>query len=134
MHKRFALVGAVGLSLFAATPAMASYTAQVQGGTLEVTGNKDSDNLALFLTSPTTLGLDVGADGTVDFSFDRSTFDAVHVDAGAGDDTVTLSNNGGGIPAERVTVDGGSGIDALIGASGADVLNVVPVNDLIDGN
>ena len=77
---------------------MASYTAQVQGGTLEVTGNKDADNLALFLTSPTTLGVDVGADGTVDFNFDRSTFDTVHVDAGGGDDTVSILNGGGCSP------------------------------------
>jgi hypothetical protein len=60
---------------FSAAPALASYTAGVQGGTLQINGDGASDKLALRLspTDPNTLQVDVGEDGTVDFSFDRST-------------------------------------------------------------
>ena len=44
--------GLGGMLGFAADPALASYDAHVQGGTLEITGNGASDKLALRL-SPT---------------------------------------------------------------------------------
>ena len=81
---------AIGLALLGVTAsqAAASYTASVQGTTLEVKGDKASDKLAIAPASATTLALDVGADGTIDFQFDRGTFTTVHVDAGGGDDEV----------------------------------------------
>jgi hypothetical protein len=127
---------ALGLALLGVTAsqASASYSAQVRGSTLEVEGNRDSDALTLVLTAPTTLGLDVGDDGTIDFSFDRTTFSAVHVDGGAGDDSITVSRNGGSFADEAVTLDGGSGDDRLIGSDGAEVLEGGPGNDFADGN
>ena len=64
---------------FSAAPAFASYTAGVQGGTLQIKGDAASDKLALRLspTDPNTLQVDVGEDGTADFAFDRSTFTAI---------------------------------------------------------
>jgi Ca2+-binding RTX toxin-like protein len=131
--RRSLAVTAVGLGFFgvAATQASASYTATVQGTTLEVIGNKDSDKLVFVPTSATTLGLDVGADGTVDFDFDRAAFDKVHVDAGAGNDEVSSIGN---LADEAFTVDGGPGDDRLLGSNGADVLNGGSGNDFVDGN
>src|SRR4051812_20147681 len=70
---------------FAATQADAAYTAQVKAGTLQIRGDGASDRLVL-TPPPTTLLVDVGEDGTADFTFDRSTFTAVNVQAGDGDD------------------------------------------------
>jgi hypothetical protein len=82
-----------GFLAFGTAPALASYTAQVENGTLQITGNQDSDKLALRLApgDPNTLQVDVGDDGTTDFSFDRSTFTAINVDARGGRDRVTVA-------------------------------------------
>src|SRR5436305_8474712 len=69
----------VGVLGFAVSPAAADYTAQVQAGTLQINGDTASDNLSLRLSpdDPNVLQVDVGEDGTADFSFDRSTFNAI---------------------------------------------------------
>ncbi|MGZ6565489.1 MAG: hypothetical protein ACXVH1_39220, partial [Solirubrobacteraceae bacterium] len=51
---------------FAAEPAFASYTAQVQNGVLQITGDGASDKLAL-VPDGSALAVDVGEDGTTDF-------------------------------------------------------------------
>ena len=70
--RRRALAGAAatGASLaallgIAAQPALASYQASVQGGTLQIVGDGASDKLALRLApgDPNTLQVDVGDDG-----------------------------------------------------------------------
>src|SRR2546423_8468014 len=87
---RSALAGAFfAASLgFGAGQALAAYTARVQDGTLRIVGDAASDKLALRLDggSANTLQVDVGDDGTADFSFARTTFTAISVQAGAGDD------------------------------------------------
>src|SRR6476661_27815 len=95
-----------------------------------------SDKVALRLqgASPTTLQVDVGEDGSADFSFDRSTFTGIDVDAGGGDDDVRVDQSGGPFTDETVTIDGGSGDDTLIGGSGADVFEGGPGDDFVDGN
>ena len=75
---------------FAAGPAAAAYKAQVQTGTLQIVGDGASDKLELMSQQPTTLELDVGEDGTIDFVFDRSTFSAINVQAGGGNDEVRV--------------------------------------------
>ena len=114
-----------------AAQASASYTASVQGTTLEVKGDKASDKLTIVPASATTLALDVGADGTIDFQFDRGTFDKVHVDAGDGDDEITVIGN---VADEAFTFEGGAGDDRLIGGNGADTFDGGPGNDFVDGN
>jgi hypothetical protein len=81
-------VSVAALLGFSAAPALASYTAGVENGTLQIKGDGASDKLALRLsaTDPNTLQVDVGDDGTVDFSFDRSMFTAINVQAGGGDE------------------------------------------------
>jgi Ca2+-binding RTX toxin-like protein len=130
--RAIVLGGACSLATlaFAATPALASYKAQVQNGVLEINGDGASDKLALELSpvDPNTLVLDVGEDGTTDFTFDRSTFTTIDVEAGGGDDTVDVGNGVG-----SVTVDGGAGNDTLHGGDGSDTLIGGAGNDLIDG-
>src|SRR6476620_2560800 len=90
-HRTLALVFGVGALLaavlsFGTGVAQAAYSAHVRAGTLEIDGNGAGDKLSLRLQpgSPNVLQLDVGEDGTADFSFDRSTFTAIAVDAGGG--------------------------------------------------
>jgi Ca2+-binding RTX toxin-like protein len=115
---------------FAATPAMAAYRAQVSSGTLELVGDSASDKLSLELdpTDPSSLLVDVGEDGTVDFRLDRSTFSKIDVQAGAGDDEVRIGNAVG-----DVTVDGGPGDDTLIGGDGNDTLIGGAGDDVVTG-
>ena len=128
--------GGVGALLgFGATPALASYTAQVQGGTLQIVGNQASDKLALRLQNgaPNILQVDVGDDGTSDFSFDRSTFTAINVQGGGGNDEIRIDDVFGSFANTPVTLDGGSGDDTLIGGDGNDVLIGGPGNDQVTG-
>lgn len=116
---------AATLGLAAADQAAAAPTrvhAQVQDGTLAITGTARADNIALRLApgAPTTLQVDVGADGTPDFSFETATFTAIKVLAGDGADRITGS--GGLAPLGELRIDGGRGKDFLVGGDGNDVL------------
>ncbi|HYA08527.1 MAG TPA: calcium-binding protein, partial [Gaiellaceae bacterium] len=119
---------------FGAGTAHAAYTASVKAGVLQVNGNGASDKLAIRLGSPTTIQLDVGDDGTADFSFDRSLFTAIDVEAGGGDDQVRIDQSGGTFTDEAVTMNGGPGADTLLGGDGADLLLGGAGNDFVDGN
>ena len=94
-----AVVGAGlgGTLAFGAAPALAAYQAQVQNGTLQITGNRASDKLALRLApgDPNTLQVDVGEDGTADFGFDRSPFSAINVQGGGGNDKIRIDQSNG---------------------------------------
>ena len=113
-----------GTFAFGAQSALAAYTANVHNGTLEISGDRASDKLALRLAAgnPNTLQVDVGDDGSPDFSFDRSTFRAIHVQGGAGNDQIRIDQSNGAFTDDAVTLDGGSGNDTLLGGDGADVL------------
>ena len=74
--------------------------------------------------------LDVGGDGTADFSFDRATFTAIDVTAGGGDDVVRVV---GAFADEKLTVNGGSGADTLRSGLGQDTLLGGPGNDVVAG-
>ena len=113
-----------GTFAFGAQSALAAYTANVQNGTLQINGDRASDKLALRLApgDPNTLQVDVGDNGTADFSFDRTTFTAIHVQGGGGNDQIRIDQTNGTFTDEAVTLDGGPGNDTLIGGDGADVL------------
>jgi hypothetical protein len=70
-----------------------SVRAQIQDGILQITGTPGADKVALGLKpgNPNALDVDVGDDGTVDFSFDRGTFRAITVQGDASDVTMDLS-------------------------------------------
>ncbi len=114
-----------------ADPAAAAYKAQVQAGTLQITGDAASDKLLLSVSpGNNTLLVDVGEDGTTDFSFDRGTFTAIDVEAGGGNDEVRIAP---GSDLSNVTINGGAGDDTIIGGLEADVIFGGPGNDIVDG-
>jgi RTX calcium-binding nonapeptide repeat (4 copies) len=109
----------------------------VTSGTLTVTGSQAPDRIALRLsaTDANQLQIDVRDDGSADARFDLSTFRAIEVAAGNGDDTVRIDQVNGIFTTTKATrIDGGNGDDTLIGGSGNEVLVGGRGNDVIDGN
>ena len=135
---RILLVGTISAAVLGFAPdlAQAAYSAHVDAGTLRLRGDSASDKLVLRLQpgSPGTLQADVGADGSADFSFDRTTFTAIDVEAGGGDDDVRIDQSGGVFTDEAVTMNGGGGDDTLIGGAGAETFIGGAGEDFVDGN
>ncbi len=73
--------------------------------------------------NPSALDVDVGDDGTVDFSFDRGTVRAITVPGGVGDDAIRVDESGGAFSDDPVTLDGDPGNDTLTAGSGADIID-----------
>jgi hypothetical protein len=117
---------------FGADQAAADYTAAVDNGTLTLRGNAADDTLVLHTRAgePAVLEADVGGDGVIEFTFDRSTFTAVDVLAGGGDDVVRVAN---GFTDELTSLDGGTGDDTLIGGLGDQMLIGGSGNDAVAG-
>src|SRR4051812_41026210 len=104
--------GTVAATLaFTTAPALAAYTAQINGHTLNLSGNNAPAALALRLApgDQGTLRIDVGDDGTADFAFARSQFRTVDVQAGGGDDTVRVDQSNGAFTDTGITLEGGNG-------------------------
>ena len=119
--RRLAVVLALGAAGGAlAQPASSAVGARVQNGTLTVTGDAGDNAIAVRLSAPQTIAIDVGDDGTNDFAFDRSTFDAIDISGAGGDDTLRVDQSGGPFTDDAVTLSGGGGNDTLVGADGAD--------------
>jgi len=114
--------------------AEAKYTAEINADTLVLTGNGQGDSLAVRLTpgDPTHLDVDVGNDGTADFSFDRSLFSAISITAGGGRDTILVDESFGAFTDEKILIDGGAGNDTITGGSGDDTIIGGAGNDTID--
>jgi predicted lipoprotein with Yx(FWY)xxD motif len=110
---------------------------KLRRGVLSIVGTAASDKIALRLKAgyPGTLQVDVGDDGSADFSFDRKKVAKIAVAARAGDDSVRIDESNGvftdSIP---TTIDGGPGNDTIAGGSGAETLIGGDGNDVIDGN
>lgn len=137
--RRALLVGALiaGAAGIAAGQANAAGPVQVSGDTLTVSGNNASNRIALRLQAgvPTTLQVDLGNDGSTDVSVDRATFSRIDVNAGGGNDAVTIDDvNGTFTDTESTTVNGGWGDDTLVGGGGAETFNGGRGRDAIDGN
>lgn len=135
--RLFVAAALVAVWLGWAERADAAYTAQIVNGRLVVTGNGAGDQLVLRLQAgvPTTLELDVGNDGSANFSFDRALFDRIVVNAGAGNDAVLVDQtNGVFTDTELATLNGQDGSDVLTGGSGAQTLSGGRGNDTVDGN
>jgi Ca2+-binding RTX toxin-like protein len=139
-----ASIGASALALvvlaIAATPAAAAgpeVRAKVHDGTLRVSGTPFGDKIALRLAArdPNQLQVDVGDDGSAEFTFDLGTFEAIDVEARGGDDTVRIDDSNGAFTTTKATrIDGGKGDDVLSGGSGDEVFIGGPGNDVVDGN
>ncbi|HEX6663148.1 MAG TPA: hypothetical protein VF025_05695 [Gaiellaceae bacterium] len=106
-------------------------------GELTITGTKASDKLALRLKAgdPNTLQIDVGDDGSADFSVARSDVAKIAVRAKAGNDLVRIDeSNGSFTDSIPTTIDGGDGNDTIAGGKGIETLLGGRGNDTIDGN
>ena len=111
--------------------------AKLDHGVLTVRGTKASDKIALRMQAgePGILQIDVGDDGSADFSIERSNVAKIVVSARAGNDAVRIDESDGvftdTIP---TTIDGGSGSDTIAGGKGIETLLGGGGNDSIDGN
>ena len=117
--------------------ANAGYSARINNGTLTLTGNGASDQLALRLQAgvPTTLQVDIGDNGSADLSFDRAAFNTIVVNAGDGNDRVRIDDaNGVFTDTETTTINGQDGRDTLLGGAGAEAFIGGAQNDVVDGN
>jgi hypothetical protein len=129
-----AIAAAATVPVVSAAP---SLRAGVVDGTLRVSGSPLGDQITLRLSAldRTQLQVDVGNDGSADASFDLDTFQAIHVDAGNGDDTVRIDDINGAFTTTKPTrIDGENGDDTLLGGSGAEVFFGGRGNDFVDGN
>lgn len=124
-------LAAGGLVAFAVPAGAATGpTATLRNTTVTVTGTAARDVIGITVDA-TQLAVDFGDDGTVDARFPRSRFHAVVVNAGAGDDGISVFGTGE-VP---VTINGGAGNEGIgvvgnIGSTGAgDATTTVNGND-----
>jgi Ca2+-binding RTX toxin-like protein len=130
-------VAAMAASIAVPVAASPSARADVSDGTLRIVGSPLAEQITLRLGAldPNQLQVDVGDDGSADFTFDLSTFRAIDVKAGNGDDTIRVDQVNGPFTTTKSTrIDGENGDDTLIGGSGAEVLIGGNGNDQVDGN
>ena len=114
-----------------AAPAMGAVTGSIQGTTLTISGDGADDTIAVAPSADTTrLEVDTNADGNPDLSFDRSLFDKTVVNAGAGNDAVTIAS---GTSTDGVSVDGGPGEDVVQDGDGGDIVHGGEGDDLLSG-
>ena len=128
----------VVLTMTATTVAAGSAVeASVDAGTLRITGSPSADRIALRLSAADSnqLQVDVGDNGTADFTFNRGTFAAIDVRAGNGADTVRIDQvNGIFTTSEATRMYGQNGDDSLHGGTGAEVFVGGRGDDVVDGN
>lgn len=132
-------IAAVLVAALAGTPAAAApiVNAEVTGGALRISGSQSPDRIALRLdaSDPNQLQVDVADDGSADFTFDRTTFGAIDVDADNGDDTIRIDEvHGIFTSTESTRIDGQNGNDTLLGGGGAETFMGGNGDDLADGN
>jgi hypothetical protein len=110
---------------------------KLKHGVLTVKGTEASDKITLRLRAgdPGTLEVDVGDNGSADFSFNRNKVTKIDVDARAGDDLMRIDDsNGAFTDTIPTTLDGGDGNDTIAGGKGSELLLGGESNDSIDGN
>ncbi|MGH3371638.1 MAG: hypothetical protein ACRDPR_16725, partial [Nocardioidaceae bacterium] len=111
--------------------------AKTTNGVLRVHGTDSSEKIALRLQAgqPGIIQVDVGDDGSAEFSVDRAGIEQIVVNAGDGDDKLRIDESNGafnvGIPTK---ISGGDGDDTIAGGAGAETLRGGDGNDSIDGN
>ena len=109
---------------------LAHHTLRVRG-----TGANDAIALRLAAGNPAVVQVDLGDNGSADFSFPRAAIDSISVKARGGNDRVRIDDtNGAFTNAIPTRIDGGPGNDTIAGGAGAETLNGGPGNDTIDGN
>jgi hypothetical protein len=110
--------------------------AAIKHGALEVHGNDQANIVALRLKAgdAATIQVDVGNDGSADYSFARSDVDAIDVKLGDGDDVARIDDaNGSFTNTIPTTLSGGDGDDTLTGGLGAETFRGGDGNDSVVG-
>jgi hypothetical protein len=105
--------------------------------TLRVRGTQANNSIALRLAAgdPTVVQVDLGDNGTADFSFPRPAIESIRVAARGGNDRVRIDEtNGAFTNAIPTRINGGPGNDAIAGGAGRETLLGGPGSDTIDGN
>ncbi|MFL5896400.1 MAG: calcium-binding protein [Thermoleophilaceae bacterium] len=132
-----ALAALTGPATAAADPShVDGVRAVVKHGTLDVNGGDRANTVALRLAAGdgSVVQVDVGDDGTADFSFARSGIDAIRVAMGDGDDFVRIDDaNGAFTNAIPTTISGGDGNDILRGGLGAETFRSGDGSDFVAG-
>ena len=109
---------------------------RLDNGTLRVQGTEANDAIALRLApgDPTVVQVDLGDDGTADFSFPKAAIENIKVAAHGGDDRVRIDDtNGAFTDAIPTRIEGGPGNDTITGGAGSETLVGGAGNDTIDG-
>jgi hypothetical protein len=110
---------------------------KLSNGVLMVNGTEASDKIALRLQAgnPAIVQVDIGDDGSADFSFERAEIAEIAVNGGAGGDLVRIDESNGAVnPGIPTTLRGGDGNDTLAGGSGDETLRGGDGHDSLDGN
>jgi Ca2+-binding RTX toxin-like protein len=110
---------------------------KLKHGVLTIEGTKASDKIALRLQAGNSdiLQIDVGDDGSADFSFQRNAIAKIAINSRAGGDLVRIDeSNGPFTDSVPTTIDGGDGNDTIAGGKGIETLLGGRGNDSIDGN
>ncbi|HKD93097.1 MAG TPA: calcium-binding protein [Gaiellaceae bacterium] len=110
--------------------------AQLAHRTLDVQGTAGNDAIALRLAAgnPAVIQVDLGDNGSADFSFQRAKIGRITVEGRGGDDRIRIDDTNGTFTDTIPTrIDGGAGNDTITGGVGAETLNGGPGNDSIDG-
>jgi Ca2+-binding RTX toxin-like protein len=131
------VLAAAALAVAAPAAEAAKPTASIEGRTLTVTGTARADAFALRIDPEASnrLDVDVGDDGTADFSFAQETFKRIGVEAGDGSDRVRIDDgNGAFTTVKPTTIDGEGGRDTLTGGAGVEHLDGGDGGDTVDGN
>jgi RTX calcium-binding nonapeptide repeat (4 copies) len=138
-----ATLGVLALAALVAPVAASAYKhtahrvrAEIKRGTLRVKGSNRADKVALRLKAgdPSTVQVDVGDDGSADFSFARSRLSAIKVRMGGGSDSVRVDDtNGAFTDSIATTIDGGRGDDSLKGGLGAETFQGGKGDDTVLG-
>jgi Ca2+-binding RTX toxin-like protein len=105
-------------------------------GLLAVDGTNGDDRLALRLQAgnPAVLQIDVGDDGSAEFSVPRAQVERLSVDGGNGADSLRIDeSNGVFTDAVATTIEGGNGNDRLVGGAGAVTLRGGNGDDVLIG-
>jgi RTX calcium-binding nonapeptide repeat (4 copies) len=142
--RRVWLVGVLAAAGFTTVLAVGSgasdakqlpFSAKLKKGTLLIEGDNTGASLALRLAAdPNFLEVDVGDDGTADFTFSRDAFDHILVEAGGGNDTVRIATEAVFTDTELTTLDGESGDDTLLGGLGPETFLGGDGADTVRGN
>jgi RTX calcium-binding nonapeptide repeat (4 copies) len=110
---------------------------QLESHALRVQGANGNDAIVLRLAAgnPAVVQVDLGDNGSADFSFPRAKIHTISIDARAGDDRVRIDDtNGTFTDAIPTRIDGGPGNDTISSGAGNETLIGGPGNDTIDGN